>query len=84
MMEWILCGDRRPTKEDSPILASMWAADDVYCDEYCLKVIALYWTDGYRGETWYDHSDEYSMQDEDMEWWMPLPLPPKSICAGDT
>lgn len=72
-MDWIT--NRKPTKEDSPILAygeSIW--------DY-FNIAALHWLteeDGWNGPGWYDHSDEYGMKEEEIKVWMPLPKPPKA------
>lgn len=65
-MDWINALERPPTKEDSPILA--WGED--YQDY--MDCAALEWDSG-----WYDKSGEYSMKQNRIRWWMPLPQPPK-------
>ncbi len=68
-LKWISVKDRLPTKEDSPILA--WGDE---LEEY-LNCAALHWINGWDGEGWYDHSDEYGMKQNEIEFWMPLPKP---------
>lgn len=84
-MEWLSIEERKPTKEDSPILA----CTTPYLDYF--NVAALHWLeDGWDGPGWYDHSDEYGMwlnEDEahfcetselnKIKFWMPLPKPPQ-------
>lgn len=75
MSDWINAKKQKPTKEDSPILAS----SKFYVG--FLSIAALYWIseeDGWNGEGWYDHCNEYGMKlEEEMLYWMPLPPPPK-------
>ena len=76
-MEWIKAKERPPTKEDSPILT--WRkpiCEGQEDDDGCLLCAALHWLDGWDGEGWYDHSDEYGMRLEDMEYWIHLPKRP--------
>ena len=75
-MEWIKCSEKTPKKEDSPILA--WGKSEI---EGYLNCAALHWLndeDGWNGEGWYDHSNEYGMKQNEIKWWMPLPEPPRS------
>ena len=54
-MKWMYVKDRKPTKEDSPILAERG-------DEFGFTIAALeYLDDGWDGPGWYDHSKEYGM-----------------------
>lgn len=80
---WFDVKERKPTPEDSPILA--------YRKEGGLNAAALeYLQDGWDGPGWYDHSSEYGMGLEKDEahyhefggiiYWIPLPKPPK-ICT---
>lgn len=65
--------DNPPNKQNSPILAiGYYPAVYGY-----FNVAALHWLDGWNGEGWYDHSNEYGMKQEKIKWWMPLPPPPK-------
>jgi Protein of unknown function (DUF551) len=78
-MEWIDIKERKPTKNDSPILA---IGSLNYFDIMALE----YLEQGFDGSGWYDHSREYGMgfneneafydQYGGMNYWMPLPRPP--------
>jgi hypothetical protein len=78
MSEWISVKTRKPTKEDSPILA----VDSL---EY-FSTKALEYIDGWDGLGWYDASGEYGMglkkgeahfhEYGGMLYWMPLLAPP--------
>ena len=79
-MEWIDIKCRRPSSEDSPILA----IDSL--EHFSTR--ALQYIDGWDGPGWYDASEEHGMGLEErkahfneysgMKYWMPLPVPPKS------
>ncbi len=78
--QWIKCSDRKPTQEDSPILA---VESLLY-----FATRALHYLDGWDGPGWYDASDEYGMglneneahyhQYSGMIYWMPLPKSPEA------
>lgn len=72
-MEWITIKDRIPEEKDSPILA--WG-DDI--QEGYLNCAVLHWLndeDGWKGEGWYGHSNEYGMDKKEIKYWIPLPKP---------
>jgi hypothetical protein len=78
-MEWINVKDKKPTLEDSPILA-------ISSLKY-FSTRALSFINGWDGLGWYDASEEYGMglNEEEahynegfgMIYWQPLPAPPK-------
>jgi hypothetical protein len=79
MSEWIKCSDRKPTPEDSPILA--------FEPDYGFEFSALHYLDGWDGNGWYTSCEEYGMglnegeafyhERRGMTHWMPLPEPPQ-------
>lgn len=79
MSEWISVKDKKPTKDDSPILA----LDSL--NHFSTR--ALQYIDGWDGLGWYDASEEYGTGTDNkceahfdeysaMIFWMPLPEPP--------
>ena len=79
-MKWISVKDKRPTKEDSPILA----LDTL--SHFSIKSLQ-YLDRGWDGAGWYDSSTEYGMglneseahfhENQGILYWMPLPQPPE-------
>ena len=78
-MIWIKCSDRKPTKEDSPIIA-------IRSFEY-FEVYAVHYDLGWDGIGWYTADLEYGIGLNKNEafyqehclikYWMPLPESPK-------
>ena len=72
-MDWIIVKKKPPTPKDSPILVT-------YDDDEFFSYMAVHWLSeekGWTGEGWYDHSDEFWIEVEEMTWWMPLPKVPE-------
>jgi len=77
-MKWINVKDRKPTPEDSPILA-------METEEY-FSTKSLQYIDGWDGNGWYSACEEYGMglnddeafyhQHNGMKYWMPIPESP--------
>lgn len=76
--QWIDVDERKPTKEDSPILALGWTSD--------LFPTALRYDEGWAGWGWYEFNGEYGLgllPDEAfyqkwgaIKFWMRIPAPP--------
>ena len=69
MSEWISVKDRLPPKDGS------WILVVTVFESYA----AIHWCDGWGGEGFYDHTDEYGCDEENMVIWMPLPELPSVI-----
>jgi hypothetical protein len=79
MSEWISVKDRKPSPQDSPILAFNTFAH--------FSTKALQYMDGWDGLGWYDDSEEFGMALNEEEahyneynvmlYWQPLPKPPE-------